>query len=110
MRPTDSSPWALQDHSDVLAERALDPHAFIEIECDAFIRMVADALIKFGADLVKLQQPVCAGGNGHPRQRVGVDHAVGVFPGHMDRAMNGKSRRVCRGAALDDLTLHIDHD
>ncbi|SSM39169.1 Uncharacterised protein [Klebsiella pneumoniae] len=72
--------------------------------------MVADALVKFGADLVKLQQAVLAGGHRHSRQRMGVDHAVGIFPGHMHRAVDGKARRVSRCVALYDLTLHIHHD
>ena len=76
---------ALQDHGDIIPQRALDARPFVEVKGHPFIGMVADALVKLGADLVELQQAILAGGHRHPRQRMGVDHAVGVFPPYAPR-------------------------
>jgi hypothetical protein len=75
---------ALQDHGDVLPERALDAHAFVEVKGHAFIRMVADALIKLGADLLSCSSPSAQAATAIPGS-VGVDHAVGVFPPYAPR-------------------------
>ena len=101
---------ALQDHGDIIPQRALNARPFVKVKGHPFIGVVADALVKLGANLIELQQAVLAGGHRHPRQGVGVDHAVGVFPGHMHRAVDGEARRVSRRVALNDFALHIHHD
>ena len=45
---------ALQNHGDMIPQRALNTFAFVEVKRHALIRVIADALIKLGADLVKL--------------------------------------------------------
>ncbi len=72
---------ALQDHGDIIPQRALDARPFVEVKGHPFIGMVADALVKFGADLVELQQAILAGGHRHPPAAYGCGSRSGRLPG-----------------------------
>ena len=80
-----------QDQRIVLAERGDEPRALVEIVGDAFVVVIADAVVEAHRLLRQRQQPLLQARHRHARDRVRVQHALGVGPRRRARRNGSRS-------------------
>src|SRR5947208_10004037 len=98
-----------QHHDVLVAEIGDETLALVEAPPGPLIVVIGDVPDHLECMLVERQQPRFLHRNGTPGDRVGVDHAVDVGAGHMDRAGDREAPAVELGIrALDRVPVDVE--
>ena len=99
-----------QDHRAVAAELGDEPRLLLGAEGEALVIVVGDVAPEAHRMLRQRQQAGLQRGHRDAGVGVQVDHAVGIGPGAMHRAVDGEAARVGgAAAAVDHPAVEVDH-